>query len=364
VIHLVIARGDGFMSTQSLFGNIATRFTIQPENLATESLFYIIKSSKTAERAFLSYVARAGVNIGDGLFFQTQVHDTDKSIPDMVAMDVQNESVLIVEAKFWAGLTDHQPLTYLTRLPKEKMGVLLFIAPKRRFQTLWAELLDRCKRKNVDFQEELVDDNILLAKINHHVMVLTSWQAVLSVIAQAANAAQEMQLASDVSQLDGLCSKMDSSAFLPIHSDELSANIGARVQQYYEFVDELVESLKKERLVTTGQGKKQLRPTGGNWGYGRYFELCGYASYLSVNLGFWAARRETPLWLQIKGKNWRYSPELKEKLHYLEHDTPSKLFRDDEWLTIPLCVPIGVEKNAVLGNLLIQIRDIAARISN
>jgi hypothetical protein len=30
------------MSTQSLFGSLATRFSSQPENLATEALLYII----------------------------------------------------------------------------------------------------------------------------------------------------------------------------------------------------------------------------------------------------------------------------------------------------------------------------------
>ena len=48
------------MTTQSLFRTITTRFCTQPENLATEALLYILNASRTAERAFLGYVARAG----------------------------------------------------------------------------------------------------------------------------------------------------------------------------------------------------------------------------------------------------------------------------------------------------------------
>jgi len=111
------------MTTQSLFGTLATRFSTQPENLATEALLYILNASSTAERAFLGYVARAGVNLGDNLLFQTQSHGKDKSIPDLVGVNADNEQALVIEAKFWAGLTDNQPITYLDRLPKENPGI-------------------------------------------------------------------------------------------------------------------------------------------------------------------------------------------------------------------------------------------------
>jgi hypothetical protein len=36
----------------------------------------------------------------------------------------------IVEAKFWAGFTEHQPVDYLDQLPTG--GVLVFICPSAR----------------------------------------------------------------------------------------------------------------------------------------------------------------------------------------------------------------------------------------
>jgi hypothetical protein len=347
------------MTTQSLFGTLATRFSTQPENLATESLFYILNASRTAERAFLGYVARAGVNLGDNLLFQTQSHGKDKSIPDLVGVNAANEQVLVIESKFWASLTDNQPITYLDRLPKEKPGILLFIAPERRFPTLWAELLERLNRNEKPFQKSETDDGLLVVRLNaHHVMALVSWRAVLAIMEQSATAAQEMQVVSDIRQLSGLCERMDSAAFIPLQSEDLSSKIGMRLQQYYGLVEDVVKTLQKENLA------KRRNPSGGTWGYGRFFTFFGYEAYFGVNVNFWAKYRETPFWLQLRGLAGQGLFELKEKLQYLEHENPPRLFLEESWYTIPLHVPMGVERKVVLDSLLAQLREIAKKIKD
>jgi hypothetical protein len=349
------------MTTQSLFGTLATRFSTQPENLATESLFYILNASRTAERAFLGYVARAGVNLGDNLLFQTQSHGKDKSIPDLVGVNAANEQVLVIESKFWASLTDNQPITYLDRLPKEKPGILLFIAPERRFPTLWAELLERLNRNEKPFQKSETDDGLLVVRLNaHHVMALVSWRAVLAVMEQSATAAQEMQVVSDIRQLSGLCERMDSEAFIPLQSEDLSSTIGMRIQQYHQLIEEVVARLRNTGLVSA----KGLNSSGSIIGYGRYFKLAEYAASLQVNLGLWATKRDTPLWLRLQGSDWKYSSELRDKLQFLEHKTPSRLFQDGDWFAIPLYLPTGVEKSDVVEGLLAQIREIAEKIKD
>ena len=47
---------------------------------------------------------------------------------------------MLIEAKFWAGLTDNQPIAYLERLPSNTPSALLFIAPTARLEILWNEL--------------------------------------------------------------------------------------------------------------------------------------------------------------------------------------------------------------------------------
>ncbi len=93
------------MQHDSLFGHLASRFSGQTENIATEALNYIINRSSVARRAFLQFAAQADVELPDTLRFQTQAVGDDNAIPDLVGMDSESRQVLLVEAKFWAGLT-------------------------------------------------------------------------------------------------------------------------------------------------------------------------------------------------------------------------------------------------------------------
>jgi hypothetical protein len=70
----------------------------------------------------------------------------DSSIPDLVA-EVGGRQKLIIEAKFWASLTENQPLGYLDRQSRQfgadEDRLLVFLAPTRRRHLLTAELEQR-----------------------------------------------------------------------------------------------------------------------------------------------------------------------------------------------------------------------------
>ena len=111
-----------------LFGFLATRFSAHPENVATEALAYVLRSSSPVARAFEDYVRRVAP-IPGGLHYVTQAAADDRAIPDLAGIDASGRSPLLVEAKFWAGLTDQQPVAYLARLPEDETALLLFIVP-------------------------------------------------------------------------------------------------------------------------------------------------------------------------------------------------------------------------------------------
>jgi hypothetical protein len=58
------------------------------------------------------------------------------NIPDLVGATTDGTGVLLVESKFWAPLTPNQPIGYLRRLPVDREGMVLFIAPEGRYETL------------------------------------------------------------------------------------------------------------------------------------------------------------------------------------------------------------------------------------
>ena len=130
------------MAERSLLGFISTKLSSSPENIATEALCYILQNSKNARSGLVKYLTPL-IDLKSDVFFRTQVIGEKKEIPDLVGVDFENHEILIIESKFWAGLTSNQPVTYLKRLP-QRSAMLLFIAPDRRLPTLWPELRRRC----------------------------------------------------------------------------------------------------------------------------------------------------------------------------------------------------------------------------
>src|SRR5262249_49788258 len=127
-----------------LFGHLVTRFgSAQAENLANEGLAYVLGRSAEARRLFLRFLERSGPTFPIDVTFRTQAAEADGAIPDLVGWDAAGAQGVIVEAKFWAGLTGQQPNGYLARLPAG--GLLVFVAPALRFESLWPELLARCR---------------------------------------------------------------------------------------------------------------------------------------------------------------------------------------------------------------------------
>jgi hypothetical protein len=342
---------------QSLFGYLINKFSNQAEDLATESLNYIINQSIVAKQALLELVFHStGIKFED-ILFQTQVAGADDARPDIVGSDSEGRQVFIIEAKFWAGLTINQPVTYVNRLPKEVNSLLLFLAPAIRIQTLWPELLVRCKEKGVAIEAIIrKKDDFIIGHIDENrSLAITSWRFILDVLFQSLNAAKELEFASDVMQLQGLCEQMDTEAFLPIRSEELSSIHGRRIVQYCHLVNDIVDTLKSEGLAET-QG---LKATGSLGVYGKYFLLHGFPSFLNFSAEDWSRVRETPLWLKIKGKDWKYSKDVREKLLPLKREEPTRLFRNGDWYCIPLYLKTGVEREQIMEHLLEQIRNVS-----
>jgi len=120
------------MNANSLFGHTTIKFSSHPENLATEGLAFILNKSQKAKDSFIRYVKIiVNADLPEVISFETQCYDKEYAIPDLVGKGSDGDEILVVESKFWAGLTDNQPVTYLKRLPNgDKQGLLLFIAPE------------------------------------------------------------------------------------------------------------------------------------------------------------------------------------------------------------------------------------------
>ena len=215
------------MNRQSLLGHLlVSKLSSQAENLATESLLYIIESSPVAKQSLLRFLKEICPDYSLGeVNFRSQQLCEGGCIPDLVGTDSEFKKRIIIEAKFWANLTANQPVAYLEQL--DPHGLLIFIAPALRLASLSAELVRRCREANLSISPEiLVGREVVFRKISsHHTLVLASWRAVLNHLVSRLTLEEDQRTLADVLQLLGLCERVDQEAFLPLRSEELGGNL-------------------------------------------------------------------------------------------------------------------------------------------
>jgi hypothetical protein len=273
----------------------------------------------------------------------------------LVGLDVEQKTRFVIEAKYWAGLTDAQPNSYLNSLPDEG-ALLLFVAPSKRLDTLWSELLRRCADSGKQLNDPLSQTGEQRhIQVGNHILGVVSWRLLLDILSGALDRAGDRAGGADVQQLQGLCEQMDSEAFLPLHSEELSGCLGIRIVQFGQIASDLTDI-----LVNRGDASvKGLRATGGNGWFGRYLMLRGYGCFLSYSSYHWTEWGGTPLWLEVKGHDWSILPSIKN--HMANSGIPCES-SDDGLCCIPLTLLTGVEREAVIDYVLVQLDRIIAAL--
>ena len=96
------------MYSSSLLAHLTKNFAPHPENVAMEALGHILAHSASARSGLTSILS--GTGISEYLSYRTQqAEGAALARPDLTERDAQGRNIVLVEAKFWAGLTDNQP---------------------------------------------------------------------------------------------------------------------------------------------------------------------------------------------------------------------------------------------------------------
>ena len=334
----------------SVLAHLALRLAAHPENIATEALAYVLGRSGHACRALASSIATVGFSVADDVRYVTQAREDSGGQPDLAATRPDGTLQLLVEAKFWAGLTENQPLGYLRMLPASP-SLLLFVAPARRMETLWPEITRRAANFAIGGAIATPRATLRSQRFGPHHLALTSWTDLLSQILTATDAAGEAETSADVRQLLALCEQMDADAFLPFLSDELTSSIGRRIIQFGDLASDLTQALVDKGLANV----KGMRASGANGWFGRYLLLRGHGAFLHFSAWRWANWGESPLWLEVKSPQWKVSAEVSARL--AEASIP---FRESEsGAQVPLVLPLGVERDKVMAAALLQLERVA-----
>ncbi len=330
----------------SLLSHLAWKLTNQTETLATEALGYILSQSDAARRALQELVSAGGANVGAIKEVKTEAVLSKNERVDLACFDAGGAKRVLIEAKFWAGLTGNQPAAYLKHLPRDgKPAVLLFVAPEQRQESLWPEVL---RNAEVGFDcEETAGAKIAIVDNSERRLMLTSWRRLLDAMLNSNDIKSSTK--EDISQLNALCERMDTEAFLPLHESEFAPAFPRRMINLERLISDA-------RIRANEKGCAEYRGrlvTPQTYGYGCYMKL-GVPKHaevwLGVNYHLWVRHRETPLWLMFSSSFNDNMSEIRRKLgEWMMKDTDS----------IPISLPIGVEYEEVLDAVVNQLCEIA-----
>ena len=331
---------------RSLLAYLVPKITNRREDTATDALAFILNKSDDCRQAFNDLLRGSGYELEPVGNFRTQVTYEDGSRPDMVGYDKEGAKRLIVESKFWASLGKGQTKGYLDQLEDLGPGVLLYIAPSVRMETLWAEIARRMRKDNMPLESVRTGGQLRTAKVAHSNkrLMLVSWMALLNHFCAAVP--NDSPVASDISQLRSLALLEDEEAFQPIADEELSPSIAQRIRWLHQLIDDAIDARGVENGWMSIEG---TRATSVREGYGRYFKFANAAGWLFLGVNFWrwATSANTPLWL------WMDS-DVRVNVDRLEGVAP-ELVADGY---IPIHLKTGAEYEAVLDDVTLQLKQI------
>ena len=331
----------------------------QTEDIAVEALGHILSNSEPARRAVEDLLESHGANIGPIKWVRTQVTGDAGERPDLAGTDEHGVECLLIEAKFWAGLTESQPVEYLSRLESNAPSALLLVAPADRFESLWAELRRRIQDANtLKFEEGKRSDGVWASQVGDGVsLLMTSWEALLGRLSAQVYAAGDVAGGNDIEQLRGLTRREDRDAFLPLRPSQLGPDLPRLMLQINQLVDHAVQRARTHEWLSV----ENMRSTPQRDGYLRYFRLGGVPMWLAVSFEYWSRYRETPIWLGFQQAAWGQTQEEEDSIYQclvpLREESPPGYI--DDVNCIPVMLPTGVEYEAVLSSVVDRLEYVA-----
>ena len=334
----------------TLLGFIAQRHTTDLEDVATNALSFILSRSASARRV-LSELLGDGCSplpIAKAEPWRPNAHG---AVPDLACLDGDDNLVALIESKFWAQLTDHQPVTYWQGLPDDRPAVLLFLAPDYRIDqgSLWDELVGRLRDAGHELDPDVRDESRITApaKVGQRRLMLTSWELLLDRMAQRTKKDGDTQACFEIAELQGLAA-IAIAGDKPTRDENLKGLIADAVKRVEQSGWANTDGLQ------TGEGHDY---------YARYLRLADASAGLRIDYKA-KKRMDKPLWA------WFYDDPADRAAHVSVEAVRSSLGNLAEpgldWLSGDVCVPIvlpaGADREVTLDAIVAKLERVAKLI--
>lgn len=332
---------------------IQKKYSQENENIATEALAYILNYSDKARIAFVKILQTISPDLPE-LLFQTQGSEGNIR-PDMWGYSGADVRVY-VENKFWAGLTDNQPVNYIKSL-KEKPynSVLLFIVPTARVHSLWRELCSRIKETEMKLGAATNGGKIqYTAKVDDNVSIaITTWEDTLQTIEQECTGDERVTL--DISQLRSLCKEANQNEYLPITS-EFNSNqtIPKIILQLNNIMQQVIDQSIEKGILNT----KGLNSSSSEKRLGRYASLLnkdGVGIWIGTDFELWQRNGGSPLWVTFSKSEWGRAKEVHPILKEWAIKNDYSYEYENDLASINIKIPANEGQEVVIKSIIDQL---------
>jgi hypothetical protein len=355
-------------SMKTVFSHIVqSRLSQENENVATEALAFIVESSDKARSGLMKLLRGIAPDLPP-LRFRTQ-RTAGTARPDMWGYDGGTPRVF-VENKFWAGLTENQPVEYLRQLAEyPNPSVLLIVVPEARLGTVWRELQRRLAVVDVVFSNRNPSANV-----PHVVAVdfgpslaappglaITSWAKVLTSI--EAELADEPHHRNDLLQLRALCDAADNDAFAPFASTELTnQRMPSFVLHLSSVVQAAVDLGVTEGVLSTDglRGPSSWERLGRFISFPKAMRIGGF---FGTDFRLWRERGSTPLWLVFSQTQFGRALEVRDVLEPWAEREGLECSTERYEFAVGIDLLPGEEKEQVVRSIVHRLSGIAAELS-
>lgn len=331
---------------KSLLAHMYSRIRGSQEDIATYSLEYIVSKSSELNYAFTKLLeSTLNETLGDGLHYNCQASGKQKERPNISGVNNTGKEVVLCEAKFYSGLTENQPLTYLERLRAEGGVGLVYICPARRRRILWNKLVELCQKK-----APVIIDEYCVA-VDGVRMSIVTWSEVIEMLRLAASA-MAVEALSDIDQLDGFCKMMDDSSFIPFTEEDFGIENARREERHYQVPDAVVSYMLADK--TLDASVRGLRATPNRQGYARYVNLLGHSVSVNYDRPNWGnpTTEETPFWAVIYEKGFKQPETYRQIFRKYPVSYQGKL---NDAAALPVFVPVGASLDEIAKDITAQI---------
>ena len=344
---------------------LAHLVTSMGEPGATQALAYILNQQSGIVQAFVNLLGAADIRFEPRHRVESERGDDGGRIPGRPDMkiypaDGDGNPRVLVENKFWAGLTDAQPVEYLKMLPEDVSSGLLFIVPRDRVKQMWNVLKTRCHNASLHLGQESPEGaRVRWVPVGTKTMLITDWQNVLDTLEGAADGPE---IRGDIFQLRRLVETLeDLQAFRALRSDEVTnAEAAQRMINYIGLIDSICNRLAEADIAYGGNAQGSFTDQGFyrslRWpnGEGRT------VGWLALLFSVWRSSGGiTPLWLWMSSGN--RLPKGFDELENLFEGV--HVWGNGGNKFIPIRLKLGVEQGRVVEDAVQQIRAVFEKLT-